>query len=349
MTIVAPINSLDNETLLTQQDLLLQQVLRIHEEPYRYFDDWQIHSMLTVKPVQYLDHLLELLESLASGESSLQLPHKLVFDDEDKFSDFRVMPCVINHPERIRKTVKLVGTNGPQQQVPDQITVGKAFALDEKENFVSAGFAGCILSSARTGACVATAVRLLADSAERITIVGAGRVGYYAGLYIAALGKAKEISVCDSVEGRAENTAQLLQQSYPELKISVSSLDDYQADVVVLATDSHEAIYGHDHKLADLVVSVGADTHWQHEVSEQLLGQVSICVDTLDSFNCGDLRQWHANDGIVQDNVTDLLTLLRERSEVQKPALFISTGSALFDNLTIDYLLQHEVELTEGL
>lgn len=345
MTII----NLENKKLQTQQDPLLQQVLRIHDEPYRYFDDLQIHHMLTAEPMQYLDHLLTLLISLASGESSLELPNKLVFDDADKFSDFRVMPCVIRHPQRIRKTVKLVGTNNHQQQVPDQITVGKAFALDEKENFVSAGFAGCLLSSARTGACVATAVRLLADSAEYITIVGAGRVGYYAGFYIAALGNTHIIHVCDSIEERAEDTARLLKQSYPELDITASAQQDHQADVVVLATDSHQAIYGNEQKPAKLIVSVGADTHWQHEVSEKLLDQVSICVDTLDSFNCGDLRQWNTENKVVKNKVTDLLTLLRERPEIQKPALFISTGSALFDNLTIDYLLQHEDELSEYL
>lgn len=334
---------------MLENDLLLQQVLRIHDEPYRYFDDWQIHQSLTAKPEQYLDHLLVQLKSLASGESSLELPHKLVFDDADVFSDFRVMPCVVRHPERVRKTVKLVGTNTHQQQVPDQITVGKAFALDEKENFVSAGFAGCLLSSARTGACVATAVRLLANTAERIAIIGAGRVGYYAGLYIAALGKAKEITINDSVESRAENAAQLLQQMYPELNVSASSVEDAQADVVVLATDSHKAIYGHDHKPAELVVSVGADTHWQHELSEQLLDQVSIYVDTLDSFNCGDLKQWHADGRITQNKVIDLLSLLREKQAIKAPGLFISTGSALFDNLTIDYLLQNEAEITEDL
>ena len=346
-----PIINLENKISTTHDEPLLQQVLRIHDEPYRYFDDLQIHNMLTARPIQYLDHLLALLESLASGESSLELPNKLVFDDADAFSDFRVMPCVIRHPERVRKTVKLVGTNNQQQQVPDQITVGKAFALDEKENFVSAGFAGCLLSSARTGACVATAVRLLADSAERVTIIGAGRVGYYAALYIAALGNTRQIRVYDSVVARAEKTAQLLQQMYPALDISESTAAEYQADVVVLATDSHHAIYGQDNNArhADLVVSVGADTHWQHEVSDQLLDQVSICVDTLDSFNCGDLRQWHADEKVTMEHVTDLLSLLRERPDVQKPALFISTGSALFDNLTIDYLLQHEKELAEDL
>jgi ornithine cyclodeaminase/alanine dehydrogenase-like protein (mu-crystallin family) len=344
-----PIINLDNKKLKSQQDPLLDQVLRIHDEPYRYFDDLQIHHMLTTSPIQYLDHLLELLESLASGESSLELPNKLVFDDADAFSDFRVMPCVIRHPQRVRKTVKLVGTNNHQQQVPDQITVGKAFALDEKENFVSTGFAGCLLSSARTGACVATAIRLLADSAEHVTIVGAGRVGYYAAFYIAARGKTQKISISDSIEARAKAAARLLQQTYPELDITSTSQQDCHTDVVVLATDSQQAIYGHEQKTADLIVSVGADTHWQHEVSEQLLDKVSICVDTLDSFNCGDLKQWNSENKIVQDKVTDLLTLLREKPEIQKPALFISTGSALFDNLTIDYLLQNEDELTEDL
>jgi ornithine cyclodeaminase/alanine dehydrogenase-like protein (mu-crystallin family) len=334
---------------MTQKESLLHQVLRIHEEPYRYFDDWQVHHMLTAKPTQYLDHLLAQLDSLAKGESSLELPNKLVFDDADAFSDFRVMPCVVRHPTGARKTVKLVGTNNLQQQVPDQITVGKAFALDEKENFVSAGFAGCLLSSARTGACVATAVRLLADSAERIAIVGAGRVGYYSAMYIAALGKAKAITLYDKVSERAENTVNLLRQMYPALDISVSAVEDSAADVVVLATDSHEAIYGNGHKPADLVISVGADTHWQHELSEQLLDQVAICVDTMDTFNCGDLRQWRADSRVATDNVTDLLTLLRDQPNIQKPAIFVSTGSALFDNLTIDYLLRHEEELVAGL
>jgi ornithine cyclodeaminase/alanine dehydrogenase-like protein (mu-crystallin family) len=342
-------NNLEDDIFKIQKDSLLQQVLRIHDEPYRYFDDLQIHHMLTTRPTQYLDHLLTLLESLAFGESALELPNKLVFDDADKYSDFRVMPCVIRHPQRIRKTVKLVGTNNHQQQVPDQITVGKAFALDEKENFVSAGFAGCLLSSARTGACVAIAVRLLAGSAQHISIIGAGRVGYYAALYVAALGNTQKISICDNIEDRARNTAILLQQTFPELEITSSNKQEVQADVIVLATDSHQPIYGSNHQPASLVVSVGADTHWQHEVSEQLLGQVDIYVDTLDSFNCGDMRQWHSENRVEENKVTDLLTLLRNKPEPSEPALFISTGSALFDNLTIDYLLENEKTFTAEL
>jgi len=196
---------------------------------------------------------------------------------------------------------------------------------------------------------VATAVRLLAGSTGHISIVGAGRVGYYAALYIAALGNTDKISICDNIEHRAESTAMLLRPSFPELEIITSHRQEAQADVVVLATDSHQPIYGSDHKPASLVVSVGADTHWQHEVSERLLGQVDIYVDTLDSFNCGDMRQWNSEDRIEKNKVTDLLTLLREQPELRRPGLFISTGSALFDNLTIDYLLENEKALTAGL
>ncbi len=341
------IANIKNKKLPVKKQSLLQQVIRVHDEPYRYFNDWQVHNMLTRQPLHYLDHLLTQLQQLASGESTIELPNKLVFNDADAFSDFRVMPCVIHHPQRIRKIVKLVGTNGPRQQVPDQITVGKAFALDEKENFVSAGFAGCLLSSARTGACVATAARLLSTDSKQVDIIGSGRVGYYAALYIATLGKTEHICFYDNILERAENAATLLSQTFPKIKFTVSTTQESLANIVVLATDSHQPIYGKNNKNANLVISVGADTHWQHELSEQILGKVDIFVDTLDSFNCGDLGQWSAQGKVTENSATDLLTLLRDtqkkdHQQADKPAVFISTGSALFDNLTIDYLLENE-------
>ena len=44
--------NLDNKKLKTQQDPLLQQVLQIHDEPDRYFDDLQIRHKLTAEPMQ---------------------------------------------------------------------------------------------------------------------------------------------------------------------------------------------------------------------------------------------------------------------------------------------------------
>jgi ornithine cyclodeaminase/alanine dehydrogenase-like protein (mu-crystallin family) len=325
---------------MTDIDTLLQQVLRVHDEPYRFYNDWEVHDLLTRKPIEYLDHLLALLDSLARQESAIELPHKLVFEDEGAMSDFRVMPCVLRHPERVRKTVKLVGTNTRQRQVPDQITVGKAFALASEENYISAGFAGCLLSSARTGACAATAVRLLARTAERVLIVGAGRVGYYAAYYIAALGNTAEFIFHDRLEERAQYAARALQQAYPAIDCTTAMEKAPDAAVVVLATDSLKPVYGEGRPTAGLIISLGADTHWQHELSPDLLNNAGICVDTLDSFSYGDLRLWREEGRISRDRVTDLLGLLRERPEPDGQTVFISTGSALFDNLTIDYLLE---------
>ena len=343
-------NAIANSTpttleIMTDTDSLLQQVLRVHDEPYRYYNDWEVHDLLTRKPIEYLDHLLEILDSLAREESAIELPHKLVFEDEGAMSDFRVMPCVLRHPERVCKTVKLVGTNTSQRQVPDQITVGKAFALDPEENYINAGFAGCLLSSARTGACAATAARLLSKNAERVAIVGAGRVGYYAAFYIAALGNTSEFIFHDRREERAQEAARALQRACPAIIGTTVTEKEPEADVVVLATDSLVPVYGKHRPTARLIISLGADTHWQHELSPRVLENAAICVDTLDSFGYGDLRLWHKEGRISREQVTDLIGLLRERPEPAGQTVFISTGSALFDNLTIDYLLDREAGL----
>jgi len=85
-----------------------------------------------------------------------------LFSDPGDAGDFRVMPCVVRRGGRVRKTIKVVGTNLAQQVVPGQITVGKALALHPVENFVTDLFEACLLSSARTGACAALALDLLA-------------------------------------------------------------------------------------------------------------------------------------------------------------------------------------------
>ena len=136
---------------------MLASVLRVHDEPYRYFDDAQIHNLLCSNGEQYLQHIDDALNALVSGEMAIELPGKQLFVDPGGSGDFRVMPCICRYPERVVKTVKIVGTNYIGRQVPDQITVGKAFALEPEENFIKAGFAGGLLSSARTGACAITA------------------------------------------------------------------------------------------------------------------------------------------------------------------------------------------------
>jgi ornithine cyclodeaminase/alanine dehydrogenase-like protein (mu-crystallin family) len=175
-----------------------------------------------------------------------------------------------------------------------------------------------------------------------VAIVGAGRVGYYSAFYIAALGNTAEIIFHDRREGRAQDAARALQRAYPAINSMAAMGKEADADVVVLATDSLKPVYGEGRPTTRLIISLGADTHWQHELSPDLLDSAGICVDTLDSFSYGDLRLWHEEGRVSREQATDLLGLLRERPEPAGQSVFISTGSALFDNLTIDYMLEPE-------
>jgi ornithine cyclodeaminase/alanine dehydrogenase-like protein (mu-crystallin family) len=320
----------------------LQQVLRITPEPFTYFDEYQIHHLLTESPAEYLLWVRQKLGDIATGVTQLELPPKQIFHDPQHESDFRVMPCIVRHGGRACKTVKIIGTNTLQQQIPDQITVGKAFALHPEENFISHVFEACLLSSARTGVCAALATELLAPASKSLTIIGAGRVGFYAAFFTAASAGLRSICIADSDDIRAADTAALLSSMLPELTVKAISMQELSdTDVVILATTSskpfcHPPAWG-----AKLVISLGADTDSQHELAPEWISIADIFVDTRDSARFGDLAAWQAAGLMTTDNLVDLFDLLRQETPrtTPRPGLFISTGSALFDNLTISYIL----------
>jgi ornithine cyclodeaminase/alanine dehydrogenase-like protein (mu-crystallin family) len=272
----------------------------------------------------------------------MEMPPKLIFSDPGNNGDFRVMPCVIqDHDIRI-KTVKLVGTNVRQRRVTDQITVGKAFLVDDAENFISHVFEACLLSSARTAICACLAMELLCGRGATLTVVGAGRVGYYTAFYALALGFAETVVISDIDENRARRTVTALKSRYPGVSISSS---DYMSlrhtDVLALATTSVKPVYHPDHFRAGLVISMGADVDYQHELDPAIARISRLFVDTKDCLNYGDLKAWLENGLIAADTITDIFSLLNnyEPDNESIPAVFISTGSGVFDNLTISYLV----------
>ncbi len=322
-------------------DDLLQLVLRLNHEPYRYFDDGAVLSALSADPAGYVEAVYIALRTIASGEAGLDLPPKMLLSDPGERSDFRVMPCVVRFPERVRKTVKIIGTNWPRKVVPGEISVGKAFALHAQENYIEAGFAGCVLSSARTGVCAAVSQRLLAPDAVSLAVIGAGRVGYFSALYMAARGKLERIRFHDIDGNRASLAAEAINRAFPEVATGVCSCADATgADVLVIASDSEHPLFSATGKRPQLVISLGADTDWQSEVHDTVLDHYELFVDTLDCLRYGDLARFTRAGLLEGKKVTDLLSLLADDiSPPVAPRLFISTGSALFDNLTIDYLL----------
>lgn len=326
----------------------LKRLLRVHPEPYEYINEETVHAVLTSDRPGYVGFLDERVADIGAGRAAVELPPKAIFAEGPDQGDFRLMPCVVRRTGKAVKTVKLVGTNTTQREVPDQITVGRAFRLHPSENYVTHVFEACLLSSARTGACAAIAAMRLAPRRERVTIVGAGRVGFYAALYLATLEGVEEILILDAWPDRARAMAGHLTG---ELRCAVdgggAATQLVDTDVLVLATTSRRPICAVGDVKAALIVSVGADTFGQRELDGSWAGAGEVYVDTLDSVRVGDLRAWLDDGQIDAGGLVELIRLsdgagVREDGRVR---IFISTGSALLDNLTIDYIVSAQDRL----
>jgi ornithine cyclodeaminase/alanine dehydrogenase-like protein (mu-crystallin family) len=326
------------------------ETLRVHHEPFEYVDERSVHNALIARPLAYLDYLDDSLAAIAIGRIVVEQPPKLVFADSandraqtNGGGDFRVMPCVVRRESRVWKIVKVVGTNVVQTIVPDQITVGKALCIDAVENHVTHIIEACLLSSARTGACAAIALKQLALSRRRVLVIGAGRVGSYAAFYASALPGVEEVTFADLVHDRARAAAELATASFESAAVFRTHEPGapIDVDVVIVATTAHRPVLEPTATQAPLVVSVGADAPIQHELSRDWAGIADIYVDTIDGFGVGDLLDW-SHEGLVQrESVIDLLRLYRQGPRNgTRPRVFISTGSALLDNLTISYILE---------
>ncbi len=314
----------------------LLRLLRVHREPHRYITELEVHEALTASPSEYMGFFRRELSAIAHGAAEVEMPSKQIFLDPSG-GDFRVMPCVVNRRGVRRKTVKIVGTNTVGRTVPDQVTVGKAFRLDAEENYVTEVIEACLLSSARTGACAALAVELLHGGVRRVDIVGAGRVGYYSALYASLLGQLEEVVFHDVDQERARSMAKVEPGGLASRAGTAEDLTS--AEVVILATTATLPVLAPG-PVPPLVVSLGADTVHQRELPPTYAA-AEVYTDGADSFEVGDLRAW-AREGLIDPTgVTTLLELFRSPPPAPRPSprVFVSTGSALFDNVTIGYLL----------
>lgn len=321
----------------------LSALLRVHREHSLTLDENAVHRLLTHQPRHFLQFLRTELEAIARGSVELDMTPKEIFHDGDSGGDFRLMPCVVRRSDSTMKTVKIIGTNVVQQRMPDQITVGKALVLDARENFVTHIIDACVLSSARTGACAALALELLAPRRDTLLLVGAGRVGYYALFYALAQGGVRDVVVADRERDRAEALVRYFRRTHPEWRFSVASPDKMpQVDAAILATTSTTPVCPALAWGAGLVVSLGADTDYQRELDPAWADAADIFVDTHDSARYGDIRSWLAEERVKRDHLRDLFDILANGVSGQRPRIFVSTGSALFDNLAISYLLRQD-------
>jgi ornithine cyclodeaminase/alanine dehydrogenase-like protein (mu-crystallin family) len=310
-----------------------------HAAPCRHWGEAEVHHRLCADPAGYLAFAADYLADIAAGRAQLQMPPKQVLDDPDG-GDFRLMPCVVRGPCGALKTVKIIGTNRRQTVLPGQITVGELLVLDAAEQFVRERFDACLLSSARTGLVAALALGRLAPQARRVAVIGAGRVGFYTALYCAALASVERIDIADRDHARALDVAHaLVRHGLPCRAVPAA---DPACDAWLLATTSDAPFCEPPPAASAVVVSLGADAVGQRELSDAWAGRAAVWVDSDDAVNYGDLLAWRRQGLIDSAPPPDLLALLGHPlapAATGESRLLISTGCALYDNLTVAYLL----------
>lgn len=301
----------------------------------------QVHERLVKDPKGYISFLDHAFCDMATETMYAEFTPKQILNDRYGNGDFRTMPCITERNETICKSIKIVGTNLAQQKVPGQITVGKAYVLDSIENFITHSVDACLLSSARTGACAALGVGKLFQ-ADAVAIIGCGRVGFYTAIYLLASLPLRRLCLADSNPGKAEQLCDYFSAIAPAATVTVTSVTEALASpVVIMATTSREAIASPENTSAELIVSLGADADDQSELAAAWAdaSDLDIVVDTHDCERFGDIKAWKRAGKLTGRRVSDLLSLYRGEQMHSSRSLFVSTGSALFDNLTLRYLL----------
>jgi len=163
-----------------------------------------------------------------------------------------------------------------------------------------------------------------------------------AALFATAAAGVGRITLCDRIPGRAQKAAGWLARRFPGRRFEARDLDKVTAtDVVVIATTADSPVSSPPAWGANLIVSLGADTDAQSELDPAWARYAELYCDTLDTLRFGDLRAWIESGLADATSVADLLAVYRNPPrDSQLARVFISTGSALFDNLTARYLLQ---------
>lgn len=317
--------------------------VNLTHEPCRYRSDADIFIKLTEDPAGYLEYVESVLYSIRRGFSSHLTPDKCIIGGTD--GDFRSMPSELHHRKCITKIVKVVGTNNTQRIVRGKITVGKVLNLHPEENFVTDILEANILSSARTGILSILATKKLGLDLHSATVIGCGNVGFFCAYYLCSLTNVKKVTFEDLDSNLEWSIVKWFREKYPDIIFEPSSASDslkLMDDLIICATSSKQPLFDPITSRANMIVSVGADTSYQRELNFgntlQLLENFNLVVDSYDALNYGDcLAHKITPDQVKLLNVFDPFSAGNKKRNI-----FISTGNALFDNITVGYLCNND-------
>ena len=315
--------------------------LRFGDEPTRHFDERRIHRLLMQNLKVFMERLERFYFAWKTNDDLVVQPKKLIFENNGLKGDWRVMPCVIDRFEnRCIKAVKVIGTNEEQRQVPDKICVGKAFLIDEFDNFIKASFDVSALSSFRTAAISAVAFKHSGRFRRNgVGIIGAGRIGYYTCRILFEWLGVKEVFIHDLIAARANGLAVLFKN---QLNVKVfSEMNDLLelSRAVFLVTDAEHALLDSGNaRHLEFISSVGADAQNLSELDISLLDEHLLISESRQNIAFGDMSRWQEQGALVASDITELRDLVGDDVESKRDVLFVSTGTAVQDALACDFI-----------
>ena len=275
----------------------------------KYFQEDVIQETLLSDGPAYLEYMRQRLVEHANG-LGVWIKPKVIYDDpiHPGEGDIRSMTCFTNRV----KVVKIISTN-PVRKKHFSVSVGATLLLDYEENHPLAVFDATSMSGIRTAALAIVGTQLAGHDLDDVLIIGRGRVGTYMMNLLDDLGQPAR--TYDVAEGKA--------------------VLPFKAKVIFVATDSKTAFLTPENCGADFIVSVGADTHFNFELSPELIrDRGGLFVDCYDAKEVGDLHGMHNPD--VRG---DIFRLYHTSQDSYEPIrTLISVGSPLTDALTIEYL-----------
>jgi len=281
----------------------------------QYFREMTVSETLMANVPAYIEYLTTRIGEIANGQKAW-IKDKVIYDDpvHPYSGDIRSMTCFT---DRV-KVVKIISTN-PIRKKHYSVSVGATLLLDYEENFPLAVFDATMMSATRTAAMAIISAQLAGADLNDVLIVGWGRVGQCVGKLLNELGY--EYYVHDP----HCTVANLSSAPHVQVESTFDSM------TVITTTNSREPFITPENCQAGFVVSVGADTHFNFELSGELLRERGgLFVDCWDAVDVGDVG--HTGMGHIVNG--DLFALYDERDA----RTFISVGSPLMDALTIEYL-----------
>ena len=285
----------------------------------RYIHENEIESLLMDNIPEYLNYIKSRISMIANDTSSTWIKSKVIYDDpvSPDSGDIRSMTCFT---DRV-KVMKIISTN-PVRKKHWSVSVGVTLLLDYKENYPLAIFDATNMSAIRTAAIAVLGAIFSNSGLEDTLILGYGRVGSCVAELVTQMGGNAKVYDLDTNLYDNKNGITFLE-----------NLDRYEAKTIITTTTSRKAFLTPKNTEAEFIVSVGADTAFNFELSAELIKQrKGLFVDCPDAAHVGDLSQINNVEDLI---LGDVLELYKQK---ERTNTLVSVGSPLMDALTIEFL-----------